>query len=66
MELSPRRAARRNGDADGFVLVMTLVLTVVAGIIALALASYAATGLRTSSVTDDRIAHRTASSAAIE
>lgn len=51
---------------EGLVLVMTLALTVVAAMIALALASYAATGLRTSSVTDERIAHRASATAAVE
>jgi Tfp pilus assembly protein PilX len=38
----------------GAILVMTLVLTVILGVVACALAAYAATGLRTSHVTDAR------------
>lgn len=50
----------------GVVLVMTLVLMVLAGAIAGALASYATTTLRTSAVTDQRIEARTSAVAAVE
>lgn len=44
-----------HGERDrGAVLVMTLVLTVILGVVACALVTYAATGLRTSKVTDAR------------
>jgi Tfp pilus assembly protein PilX len=65
VELSQDRRIRPRRD-EGIVLVLTLVLTVVAGMIALALSSYAATALGTSSVTDHRIAQRSAAAGAIE
>jgi hypothetical protein len=56
------------GDASrdrGSVLVITLVLVVVMAAIALGLARYAATGLRSSSVTNERTAGTAATSAGI-
>ncbi|MCB0966015.1 MAG: hypothetical protein KDB37_04210 [Ilumatobacter sp.] len=56
---------RRRRD-EGAVLVLTLILTVVLALVAMALASYTATGLRTSRVTDERIGNETSAAAAIE
>lgn len=50
----------------GLILVLTLILTVVLALVAMALASYAATGLRTSRVTDERIANEVSAAAAVE
>lgn len=63
---------KRNEETDeavrdqGLILVLTLILTVVLALVAMALASYAATGLRTSRVTDERIANEASAAAAIE
>jgi len=62
MALTEPRAVSRD---RGSVLVITLVLVVVMASIALALARYAATGLRTSDVTDDRTAGTAVTTAGI-
>ena len=63
MVLSGAKLLRSSRHDRGSVLVLTLVLTVIMAIVVVAIARYAATGLRSSEVTTERTASNTIASA---
>lgn len=63
LSLGDRRP--RSGDDPGSILIITLVLTVVLASVVMAITTYAATGLRSSRVTDGRLERLAAAEAGV-